>query len=337
MSYAGYGFHNMSVSEQKVVKHPASSLLVIDSEDRNIASSIDVSSSSPVEYQPWNNFQIQTPDRLATGGINRIALKSVRFPWYIPNITSRNYEIAVSINSVVTPVDLAIRFTSPEDAAQQMTTVLYNSGTSTGIQVNWNNTLQSFTWTAVGLSGASVIIVPLNSNISSIGLTQAQYVNNPSLAKSMGFSLATLYKTYTIASASQTFIVNSPTDFLYTRYVDIVSPRLLQYRRMMDGASKNASKRPLVTRIYCANENSQNSYDLSGNIIPIGTQPFLIHRKIEEKSIAWNSEATVDYLDFQVFDEYGQLVALPGSVDQTLTLLRDITYPSFQMTFVLSE
>jgi hypothetical protein len=106
---------------------------------------------------------------------------------------------------------------------------------------------------------------------------------------------------------------------------------------MIDGASKNASKRPIITRIYCANETSTNSYDLSGNIIPIGTQPFLIHRKIKEKNIAWNSEATVDYLDFQVLDEFGQLVVLPANVSQSLTLLRDTTYPSFQMTLVLAE
>jgi hypothetical protein len=337
MSYAGLGFHNMSVSDTKTVRHPTSSLLVIDSEDRNVATSVDISSSSAVENQPWNNFQIQTPDRLATGAINTVKLKSVRFPWYIPNITSRNYEIAVSINGIVTSVDLAIRFTSPKDASDQLTTALYNPGTGVGIQVTWNNTSQSFSWTAVGLSGASIVIVPINSTVSQIGLTQEQYVVNPSLAKTMGFSLKTLYQTYNITSANQTFIINSPTEFLYTHYVDIVSARLLQYRRMIDGASKNASKRPIITRIYCANENSQNSYDLSGNIIPIGTQPFLIHRKIKEKSIAWNSEATVDYLDFQVLDEFGQLVVLPANVSQSLTLLRDTTYPSFQMTLVLAE
>jgi hypothetical protein len=106
---------------------------------------------------------------------------------------------------------------------------------------------------------------------------------------------------------------------------------------MIDGASKNANKKALIARIYCANENSQNTLNpLTGEIIPIGSQPFIIHRKIRDKIIRWNSEATVDYLDFQVFDEYGRLVSLPDKYLNSPNPSAP-TYPSFQMTFALSE
>jgi len=337
MSYAGYGFNNMSVSEEVTVKHPTSSLLVIDSEDRNVASSIDVSAGNPVEFQPWNNFQIQTPDRLATGAINRICLQSVRFPWFIPNIVPQNDNMNIIINGVTNYIDLGSQgagFYSPTEIA----TLITNDITGTGLSVEWLNGDQRFLWTATGISGQTIKFQATCSPLAGlhVPLTNQQFVTMPSLAKTMGFNLATLATTYTVNSADYNFAPCSATDLLYTHYVDIVSTRLLQYRSMIDGASKNANKKSLISRIYCANENSQNSYDISGNIIPIGSEPFIIHRKIVDKSIKWNSEATVDYLDFQVFDEYGRLVSLPDKY-----LISDApsapTYPSFQMTFVLSE
>lgn len=337
MSYASYGFNNMTTHETKTVKHPYSSLLVIDSEDRNVSSSIDISSGTPVEFQPWNNFQIQTPDRLATGDINKICLHSVRFPWFIPNIVPQNDNMNIIVGGTTYFIDLAsdgASFYTPIEVADLITADLSGSGLS----VEWLDHSQRFLWTATGINGTAIQFQATNSPLAGlhVPLTNQQFITMPSLAKSMGFNLATLSITYTPDSALYIFEPCSATDFLYTHYVDIVSTRLLQYRSMIDGASKNPNKKPIITRIYCANENSQNSYDISGNIIPIGSQPFIIHRKIMDKAIKWNSEATVDYLDFQVFDEYGRLVALPDRYLNTLQPNAS-TFPAFQMTFVLSE
>jgi hypothetical protein len=332
----------MSVSETKTVSHPTSSLLVIDSEDRNISSSIDIGSSTPVEFQPWNNFQIQTPDRLATGGINRVCLHSVRFPWFIPTINPQTDNIIIEINGNPFSINLqsdGSQFFTPVQVADIINDLLTAAGAPySGLSVAWNNEDQRYYWTATGLSGDTIQFFASNFLLAGEGvpLTNQQYVSMPSLAKTMGFNLASLNYVWTVTDGAFTFAPCSATDFLYTHYVDIVSTRLLQYRSMIDGASKNQNKKALVARIYCANENSQNSYDISGNIIPIGSQPFIIHRKIHDKIVKWNSEATVDYLDFQVYDEYGRLVNLPKAT-QNAELPIVSTYPSFQMTFVLSE
>jgi len=337
MSYAGYGFNNMSSSDKKTVYHPTSSLLVIDSEDRNVSSSIDIGASTPVEFQRWNNFQIQTPDRLATGAINNIKLKSVRFPWYIPNITDWNNSLDIQINGgTIYTYNLSPGFYSPSEIA----TALNDNQPTNGITWVWSSQQSSF---YVDVSGAAVGVpitfIATNLGIfnTDVAMTSQQFVTLPSLARTLGFTLASLNQTYTSA-VQDTVWPTGYTDCLYTHYVDIVSPRLLQYRSMIDGASKNTNKKPIITRIYCANENSQNSYDLSGNIIPVGTQPFLIFRKMDEKSIRWNSEATVDYLDFQVYDEFGRLVIQPvDELGANPIIKSQTTYPSFQMTFVLSE
>jgi hypothetical protein len=339
MSYAALGFNNMSVSSPHIVKHPASSLLVIDSEDRNVASSAQIGNDATPERQPWNKFIIQTPDRLATGSINRICLRSVRFPWYIPNIVAGNNQFYVSINGTVNIYTLAPRFYTPVQLAAELQSQSVTAGV--GIQVDWLKDQNQFVFSAVGgaLVGQVIIIQAYNSNVSTSPLTPEQYYTNPSLAKTMGLNFSgILGKSFTVTAPPQIITTGSATECLYTHYVDIVSSRLLQYRRMIDGASKNANKKPIITRIYCANETSTNEYDNSVNgngLIPIGTRPFLIHRKIEEKAMLWDSEATVDYLDFQVYDEYGQLVALPYTDGSFFN--QSSTYPSFQMTFVLSE
>jgi len=349
MSYAGYGFNNMSSSDTRTVKHPSSSLLVIDSEDRNVSSSANVSASSLPDKQPWNNFIIQTPDRLATGAINRINLRSIRFPWFIPNIVDQNSAmkilLATSPAGPFTTVSIGItaigfNFTSPKQIADDINSSLSTQAPAYPITVEWIPSGQYFEWSwNASPVGTVVQFQPTNGRL--VQLSQEQYSTQPSLARTMGFNFGSL--TFSDSTTPNNFANTDDvidnfypcggTDLLYTRYVDIVSTRLLQYRKMIDGASKNSNKKAIITRVYCANENSQNSYDLSGNIIPIGSQPFIIHRQISEKNILWNSEATVDYLDFQVLDEFGRLVELPAIAYNIASL----TYPSFQMTFTLSE
>lgn len=337
MSYASFGFNNMQTPGSASFRYATSSLLVIDSDDRNVASSAQVGTvPGQVELQPWNSFKIQTPDRLATGGIASICLKSIRFPWYIPNITAQNNVFRVEINGVVTDAVLAADFTSPENIAGLLTGQLFNSAIPRGIEIEWAEDLQSFRINAIGYAGVPIIIRAYNPSVSNSNLTESLFQSNASLAKTMGLTAANLNRTFTPTTANETIVVSSSTVCLYTRYVDIVSTRLLQYRRMIDGASKNANKKAIITRVYCANENSANDYDLSGNIMPIGTKPFVIHRKFKEKVMLWNTEATIDYLDFDVYDEYGNLVALPRQ-DPVFLQNPKRTYPGFQMTYTLNE
>lgn len=337
MSYASFGFNNMQTPGSAAYKYATSSLMVIDSDDRNVASSSQVGVvPGQTELQPWNSFKIQTPDRIATGGISAICLKSIRFPWYIPNITAQNNVFRVEINGVVSDATLIAAFTSPQDIAGLLTGQLYNSAIPRGIQIEWDEELQSFRINAVGYAGVPIIIRAYNPSVSGSNLSESLFQSNASLAKTMGLTSANLNRTFTPTTDNETIVVGSSTLCLYTRYVDIVSTRLLQYRRMIDGASKNANKKPIITRVYCANENSANDYDLSGNIMPIGTKPFVIHRKIKEKTMLWNTEATVDYLDFEVYDEYGNLVSLPRE-DPVFLQNPKRTYPGFQMTYILIE
>ena len=309
-------------------QHPSSALLLIDSEDRNTSTVVQVGGDTLPEYQPWNNFVIQTPDRLMTGAVSKVMLKSVRFPWYIPNITTRNNTIQI------TGTAGAVYFVNEGFyTPQQLATALNDSVNPNGITWFWDDQNQRF---GLALTGAAV---STDITIEAIGqndeiLTGEAFLTQPSLAKTLGFTNATLGVIYNVPTARSIYPAG-PTDCLYTRYVDIVSTRLLQYRYMLDGASKNASKKALVTRIYCANETSTNQYDPTGNIIPIGTRPFVIHRKVEEKGIKWNPEGTIDSLDFQVYDEYGQLVPLPPILPVNNNIAT--TYPSFQMTFVATN
>jgi len=284
-------------------------------------------------------------------------LKSIRFPWYIPPINSATDTLIIKLGlSSAGPFTTvyaglnSLEFQTPSQVATAINQDIALSAPAFPFTVRWVANSQQFIWSWGNTAATNsvvyfqpannLVVKPTTGPATFYPLSQEQFATNPSLARVMGFNYGSLTfsdsaspRFFTYDGLVQDIYPCSGTDFLYTRYVDIVSTRLLQYRRMIDGASKNSNKKALITRVYCANENSQNSYDISGNIIPIGSQPFVIHRQICEKSILWNSEATIDYLDFQVYDEFGNFVIPPSNAPEYSSL----TYPSFQMTFVLSE
>lgn len=374
MSYSGLGFGNNGMEAREthlVTRHPASSLLVIDSEDRNISSSSQVATPTIAngvsfylpEAQPWNNFKIQTPDRLLTGDVTKIMLKGIRFPWAIPNITPLNNYMKITITgggatppaTLTIPITMPIGFNTPADFVRIINGQILANGapSAAALSIAWNYTNSSFIWTITGYAGGTFLIEAFNKALNNNGttpLTYGQYLTNPSLPRTMGMSSTVMFYNINNAPAVPGFpigdspevIVGSRTTLLYTNYVDIVSVRLNQYRTIQDGASKNISRRPLLTRLYCANETSTQEFDISGNPIPIGSQSFLINRKICEKAVPWDPNATLDYLDFTIYDEFGDFVYTPPTaigtgLNTTYASNSYTTYPSFQMTLLISE
>ena len=308
-------------TERVVTSKMSSSLLVIDSDDRNVSTDLTVNPQT-FDIQPWNNFQITTPDRLMTGAVTSLMLKEVVFPWAIPNITS--YNNVINVNSTGTaPFSVTITIPPGFYVPSDLVTIL-NAQLATYATVSWSNINSRFTWTILNQAGNTV-----NFDVPGI-TTVGQYVSQPSLLKTLGFSYAQWQVPIVVPAGNAAYQFNSSsTSLLYTSYVDIVSSRINQYRKLQDGASKNASRSQFVTRLYCANETSTNP--TTGN--PVGTEYFVINRQVCEKVINWEPHGTIDVLDFQVRDEYGNLVWIPvysnGNAPNA-----PANYPSFKMTFV---
>lgn len=339
MSYKDVGFATrMGAGDMPPAKRFAngSSILVIDSDDRNISTTLEINTQTG-ETQPWNDFQITLPDRLMTGSINSLMLKEVVMPWAIPNITNNNNRMVIASTSTPNPFNYTISLTPGFYTPSDIATAINNQITTQGaggmgvhITIAWDPVNSYFNWTAVDIEGQTVAFE--TPGISSI----PQYIQNASLMKTLGFSYAQFAQQLSVPIGNNNLAFNTgATSCLYTSYIDIVSTRLNQYRKLQDGASKNASRQPFVTRIYCANETSTNP--TSGN--PVGTEYFVINRQFREKVIAWSPEGTIDSLDFRVYDQYGKLVWLPAySAFYNPDIWGASVYPGFKMTFkVVSE
>jgi hypothetical protein len=125
-------------------------------------------------------------------------------------------------------------------------------------------------------------------------------------------------------------ISGNPTGLVYTQYIDIVSEKLNYYSQQKDGSSDPLTSQALVCRLYIADEIS-----IAQNVDSF-YQPFLIHRQFSNpKTLMWNKDAVVDWLDIAVYDEYGELVPLPQISQFGSTFTG--SYPNFQITLLATE
>jgi hypothetical protein len=287
---------------------------MVDSADRNlqgVSTSIAPSSTSP-DTQAWNDFTISKAQPVLDSFARRIACVEVQMPWAIPNITTYNNTFYASfvvggLKLITVPVgfytgdELALAvtasFASLVGIGGPPPTVAYDAGNRT------------FTITTVG--GNDVTIW------NGVGaIDYRAYYSQASLLRTLGFTP----NQFGIAIVvSRTGI---PTFIRYTNFVDITSTRLNYNSDAKDGTTKQNTIRDYVVRIYIGNDINTYIED------PAGTRPFEIHRQIcHPKFIRMNPEQFLNSVDFQVRDEFGNLVYVPlGS-----------TYPDFKLTFVASE
>jgi len=85
---------------------------------------------------------------------------------------------------------------------------------------------------------------------------------------------------------------------LYTDYIDICSPTLCQAQYVRDGNTNQYSiHRDIICRLYISNETSTTT---------VQGRPFQIHRQMKNtKIMKWNADRSIDAIDIQMFDMYG--------------------------------
>ncbi|MFN9959076.1 MAG: hypothetical protein ACK55I_38785, partial [bacterium] len=88
MSRHNFDYVSTDPQEVKTVvsRTEATQLLVLDSKNRFISSQ----PGGPPISQPWNSFRLGRPQALMQSYATRVAVSEIRFPWYIPNITTKN-------------------------------------------------------------------------------------------------------------------------------------------------------------------------------------------------------------------------------------------------------
>jgi hypothetical protein len=93
----------------------------------------------------------------------------------------------------------------------------------------------------------------------------------------------------------------------YTDYIDLCSPTLCQAQYVRDGNTNQATiRRDQICRLYIADEISVYTADA------VGTRPFIIHRQFKNaKVMKWTAERSIDAIDIQLYDMYGNPLPIP--------------------------
>lgn len=122
----------------------------------------------------------------------------------------------------------------------------------------------------------------INLGLLPVGMTQAERNNLPSNA---------------YADVFGSFFTGRYTDF-----VDIVSTSLCQAQFTRDSTtSQNTTRRDVIARIYVCNNMSVIT------AVQEGTRPLILHRMFPvPKVMKWTADRSIDAIDLQLFDMWGQ-------------------------------
>jgi hypothetical protein len=332
-----------------VVARPTSTVyLTLNSKDR-----FQTSSTAQSSDQPWNKFRLQRPQNLLNAFATRIGVSEIRFPFYIPNVNASNNKIWITAyNTLGTgslyQITVNPGFYSGVSLATALTSIIQGASTYGSYVVlagaNAPFSLTSYPFFLFGTTSQMIYDPTLNNLLGSILYaynpatanpavgatppTEEEYNNNPSLCSLMGFA----YQQVCVSAPSLNIIpfAGRITTMTYTDYIDIVSDKLSQYAKARDGSSDSTFNRSLICRLYLSDE-AGAGLDL--------TQPFTIYRQFKNpKMVEWNKEASIDWIDISLYDEYGELLPLPADV--TLpngTPISGGSYPDFQLTLLCTQ
>lgn len=237
--------------------------------------------------------------------IEYVGVSSFRFVLDLANLNERNRYVQFysSVSTQIHTVDLLnalpgfsggpINFLSVttflDHIRDSMNTVTGASGLTFSYAVNTNNPI-IYNWNAVG--GNFYFTYQSNANVNMMNSTvlNGMHLWNPSRKET--------------AAASH---IIGPVWGMYTRYIDIVAPEMVEHERIPTSSTGRRSGSDLLFRIYLNKDQAfESDFNELGEV-----QNLRLIRKPSSKSI--------QTLRLQLYDEHGYKLILPGNDDSTPT------------------
>lgn len=260
---------------------------------------------------PANNFQIQSPGALIYGYLDRLVVSQIQIQYNIPTVSKGKNDVFViaTAGPVFTSITIPYGFYSATELAAAMQTLITN-----------NPTLSALNMTVTFVPRAGFQFT------STAGIQF--YFPDPNAVSGVANSTV-VYKSYrllgmTVANALPAVFQPSSDypNFLYSPYVDIYSDVLTNYQKVKDTNTSTTKKKGMVARVYLS---GTGNIQVTQTTDALGTQPFVMTADLNNpKVIQWSTDVAVPNIDFQVYDQYEDLI--PGgdegfSTEFQITLL----------------
>ena len=303
--YANQPLPDTNSRQAAVTVRPSSTaLLTIDSEDRfkdyveaasQIARPVSFLNSTPYY------FSITKNESMMNGFFTRVGISEINFPWGIPNVNQKTYQLAVVTSGSyvsTTIINLTTGFYTPDALANEVEakiqainvalapfTISYGGGREPTFIYNTNT---------VGLN-ISVSPLPYDSSLYQFPPTTKQLFNL------LGFSGLNALPAQS-GMSGYTFCQ-------FTRYVDITCYQLTNNQALKDQTTQPVA-RDILTRVYLGDANIPGDVPPAAttpDFCPPGCAPFTIYRDYATpKQIQWIPNQPIPgYLVFQIFDDSG--------------------------------
>ena len=319
--------------------------------------------------QPCNNFQVGGFGALIYGYIKKIQISQIQLQYNVPTIIPGANDVftlfIISYNpKTVIPafIEIPFGFYTPQELVASIQIVINKSplvvGTGLTITVAYEAAPNVFTFTLGQPTLKYYIYFPnineIKASLNTGFLNPAGYVNILKCYRLLGIN-----KTNTTPTRLQ--ISTEVPQFLYTPYVDIFSASLTKYQKVKDNTTNATSETSLVARIYLSgiggpqnasgennnviNPDTEYPYPITEHTYPLGSRPFIeLFDPNTPKVVRWNKDETVYTLDFQLRDQYGDLLFTQYNSNTTVTPIDPTTidspqiyYTEFQMTLLCIE
>ena len=311
--------------------------------------------------QPCNNFQVGGFGALIYGYIKKIQVSQIQLQYNVPTIIpGQNDQLMMSLIGLNPPytittalIKIPFGYTTPEELAALLQILLTTSTLNalSPIDVTYRSDYNDFKFEVLDYQNYQLFF----PDIDQIKLNLGASLSNQYLIIFKSYKVFGIDINNDVPHRIQYSGVNA--DFLYTPYVDIFSTALTKYQKVKDNSTNASSETSLIARIYLAGaavpQNSGGEATLqdfpSGQPVPIpnfsyplGSRPFIVTQDCNTpKVIRWSKDETVYALDFQLRDQYGDLLftqfnggqLTPNPVDNP----NPIYYTEFQMTLMCIE
>ena len=288
---------------------PSYAYLLIDSKDR-----YETAQQQVLGNIPANQFQVQRGNALLYGYFTRLAITQVLFDWKLPTIvTDKNDTLYVTNVTTNTTEDIVLDegFYTPNQLASEMASKIAASGTLglAGMTCAFNAQIGGFFFESNGddfcFADPTDLALALPPDVQTLVLRT--------------------YATVGVTSGNTSTVIPTPDqslappNMIYTRYVDIVSKELTKYQSVKDNDTSPVNQlSQVIARVYTT---PPNTYIPTGVVpgcpttgatdasIALGDRAFTICVDYNTpKHIRWVPGEAIYNTDFQVFDEFGELL-----------------------------
>jgi hypothetical protein len=271
-----------------------------------------------VGNNPCNNFILQSQGSYIYGYFTKLIVSQIQLQYNIPTVNqdlNDTFYIADYAQSHLPQgVKIPHGFYYADELAATLQALIRASTTFTDMEVVFVPR-DGFVYTS-----ATAFYFPSTIDLQTeLYLSKQEITNVLKTYRMLGLSSA---NSYMPGNPALIQVSNDYPNFLYTPYIDFYSDTLTNYQKAKDTNTSIISPKGLVARVYVS---GTGQIQTTGSTSALGTAPFVMTADLNSpKVIKWTRDVSVTTIDFQLRDQYGDLIpgdALGYNTEFQLTIL----------------